>query len=277
MLRIHIAISTLLAITTFSTTIDAFATGADTSLRADLEHLSQRRIFFGHQSVGVNLLDGIKQLSTTEGVPLHIIEVTSANEVKPSTIGHTFVANNGDPFKKLRSFEQALGAQPTGLDVAMMKFCYIDFTPETDVRALFNRYQTTIDALRTKNPGTTFIHVTVPLTIVQGGFKASLKRMLGHAPYGVLENMRRAEYNTLLRQAYQGRKPVFDLARIESTTPNGVAVAVEWKGNNIPAMDPAYTDDGGHLNSTGKLRAARELVAILAATPVNSAAHGKTR
>jgi len=80
-----------------------------------------------------------------------------------------------------------------------------------------------------------------------------------------------------LRQAYQGRAPIFDLARVESIDPEGKTVTVEWKGIAVPVMAPAYTNDGGHLNSEGRLRAARELISVLAAIPVKSASIGATR
>jgi len=268
--------STLLAVVTIGTSTVAHSAGIDTNLRKDFERIAQRRIFFGHQSVGGNLLEGIQQLSAIAGVPVRVVEVPTANSVEAATLGHTFVARNGDPFQKLRSFEQAMGQQPSGLDIALVKFCYVDITADTDVKALFARYRATIEGLKAKNPGTTFVHVTAPLTTVQGGFKVNLKKLIGRAPYGTIENIRREEYNALLRQAFQGREPVFDLARVESTAPDGTAVTVEWKGIVAPAMFPAYTDDGGHLNTFGRLRAARELVTVLATfqyrkTPVEPA------
>jgi hypothetical protein len=226
---------------------------ADAGLRAELERLAQRRIFFGHQSVGVNLLDGMAQLAASEGVPL--------------SVGHAFIAENGDPRRKLRSFEEAMGQQPAPVEVALMKFCYADFSAETDAQALFARYRATLGLLRSKYPRTTFVHVTAPLTDVQGGAKGLLKRLLGRAPYGALENIRREEYNRLLREAYGGREPIFDLARVESTAPDGSAVTAQWNGSVVPALAPAFTDDGGHLNGAGKLRAARELISVLAGVP----------
>jgi len=83
--------------------------------------------------------------------------------------------------------------------------------------------------------------------------------------------MRREEYNSLLRKAYQGREPFFDLARIESTTPEGTTETVKWKGSVVPVMNPIYTNDGGHLNDAGKIRAARELVSVLAGIPNHKA------
>lgn len=275
---IHVVTSAILALAVAAgNTNIAHAAEIDASLRADLERIAQRRIFFGHQSVGVNLLDGIKQLATMAGIPVRVVEVKAASSVEQWTIGHTFVARNGDPFLKLKSFEQAMGQQPTGLDIALVKFCYVDITADTDVKALFARYCATIDGLKTKNPGTTFVHITAPLTTVQSGFKASLKKLVGRSPSGAVENIRREEYNELLRQAYRGREPLFDLARVESTAPDGTAVTGEWKGSVAPAMAPVYTDDGGHLNAAGRLRAARELVSVLAAIPNRPSVGGLIR
>jgi hypothetical protein len=275
--RARMVAGALLALATASMGVisAAHAAEGDASLRAALERVAQQRIFFGHQSVGMNLLEGIQQLSAIAGVPVRIAEVITASDVKQAMIGQAFIAENGYPLKKLKSFEDDMGPKPTGLDIALMKFCYVDFTAETDAKALFASYRATIEGLKAKNPGTTFVHVTAPLTSVQGGPKEFLKRLIGRG--GSAVNMRREEYNSLLRKTYQGREPIFDLARTESTAPDGTAVTVEWNGIVAPAMAPVYTDDGGHLNSIGKLRAARELISVLAAIPVRPASHVPAR
>ncbi len=261
--------STLLAIAIATVSSTNFAAPeVDVDLHTQLERIAKRRIFFGHQSVGENLLEGIRQLSKMVAVPIRVVEVTTAREVKPATLGHAFVAENANPILKLHNFERAIGQEPEGLDIAMVKFCFVDFTAETNVNALFDRYRATIDVLKKRNPGTIFVHITAPLTIVEGGFKARLKHLLGLAPlFGTLENMRRNEYNALLRQAYKGREPFFDLALIESTAPDGSTESVQWKDNIVTVMVPSYTDDGGHLNGVGKLRAAREFLSVLASIP----------
>ncbi len=276
MFEIHDVIIALWAVVAIGA-IDAVHADADVGLRTDMERIAHQRIFFGHQSVGVNLLDGVQQLSAMAAVPVRVFETPTASGVETNGFGHTFVPRNGDPFLKLKSFEQAMGQQPTGLDIALVKFCYVDITADTDVKALFARYRATIDGLKTKNPGTTFVHITVPLTIMQRGFKAVVKKLIGRSPYGAIENIRREEYNELMRKAYQGREPLFDLARVESTAPDGTAVTGEWEGSVAPAMDPAYTDDGGHLNATGRLRAAREFVSILASISGGTAVGGQHR
>lgn len=255
--------SVSLLMTAAALLVSSTAGAGEPGLRTDLERLARERVYFGHQSVGANLLEGVQELAAEAGVPIRIRRADRASELPPATFGHTFVAENGQPLKKLESFRASLGSAP--VDLALMKFCYVDITADTDVRLLFARYQETVGALRRTHPDTVFVHVTLPLTAVQTGWKALAKRMLGRAPSGTVENVRRAEYNRLLRQAYAGREPVFDLARVESTGPDGKPVQMEWAGVRAPAMAPAYTDDGGHLNAQGRRRAARELIAVLAA------------
>lgn len=237
----------------------------DVGLASDLRLVARQRILFGHQSVGSNILDGVEQLASASGVALQIAEVGAAGEVGPATLGHVFVAENGAPLTKLESFRKAVEAGAGALDIALVKFCYVDISSSTDVQSLFQAYRATIDDLQAKHPRTTFIHVTAPLTTAQGGVKALIKRWIGSAPYGILENKRREEYNALLREAYSGREPLFDLARVESSTADGELVSVEWKGQMVPVMAEELTDDGGHLNALGRQRAARELIAVLAA------------
>ena len=222
---------------------------ADAALRADLQRLSHERIYFGHQSVGANILQGVKELSRAAGVPLFIKD--------------ELVAENGDPQRKLESFAKSLGSG-AHYDVALVKFCYVDIDAETDAAALFDRYRIAVNELRARNPRTVFVHATLPLTTVQTGPKAWAKRLLDRAPYGTVENVRREQYNRLLRATYAGREPIFDLARMEATAPDGKLVTVTWEGVTAPALAAEYTDDGGHLNALGRARAAREFIAVLA-------------
>jgi len=241
----------------------------DDGLRSDLLRLSQRRIFFGHQSVGMNLLDGVREIAGRyPDVPLRIVETRAGAELPAGTFAHAYMAANGNPDLKLESFNQALSSGiGSAADVALVKFCYVDFSATTDAAGLFARYQATLSALRNRHPRTVFVHVTAPLTTVQGGPKAALKRLLGRPPGGVAENAKREEFNELLRRSYQGKEPVFDLARLESTEPDGRRELHEWNGGKVPALLAAYSDDGGHLNEKARLRFARELIALLAALP----------
>lgn len=268
MFGVRLVVNAIVTASALNAGVVAHAEVNDAKLHADLVRVAQQRIFFGHQSVGENLLEGIKKLSISAAVPVKIVEVVTAGDVKQPMIGQTFIPENGKPLMKLNSFEQDMGSKPTGLDIAMMKFCFVDITADTDVKDLFSKYRKTIEDLQAKNPGTTFVHITAPLTSEKSGFKEFLKRVIGRG--GSAVNVRREEYNSILRKTYAGREPIFDLARVESTSPSGTEVTVKLNGTVAPAMDPEYTDDGGHLNNLGKLRAARELISVLASVPTRS-------
>lgn len=244
------------------------ADGDGTTVPPGLERLRTRAVFFGHQSVGMNVLDGLQQLPGASGQVVRIAEVAPGTAVAPGTLAHAWVGRNHDPVSKIEAFARAVDALPApGVDIALVKLCYVDFAPETDPAAIFSRYRAAIADLQRRHPRTTFVHVTAPVSRVQGGAKALLKQALGKEPYGLIENVRREEYNQLLRQAYEGKEPIFDLARVESTAPDGRVETVEWKGKRAPALVAAYTDDGGHLNQEGKRRAALALLSVLASIP----------
>lgn len=253
------------------------ASAADPALRADLEKVAGRAIFFGHQSVGANILEGVKELASQEGVALRIVEVGDAGQVGPGTFGHAFIPENGRPDLKLEGLARALGPGPAAVEVAFLKLCFVDVVGTTDARALLERYQATLRTLQARHPRTTFVHVTVPLTTVQSGWKALVKSLLGRAPYGFEENVRREEYNALLRRAYQGKEPLFDVALLESTGPGGRAETTTVKGRTVPSLVPAYTDDGGHLAGVGRRVVARALVRFLAELPAPGASAAGAR
>lgn len=218
---------------------------------SELQLLAGKRIYFGHQSVGSNLLDGVKTLAAENAVAIPIDEVPQASRIRGGGFSHLFVAENGDPLRKLRSFEAALG-EGAQVDVALLKFCYVDVKAGTDAEALFARYRAAMETMRARNPRTVFVHVTVPLTAVQSALKALAKRLMGRVP----DNTRREDYNELLRKTYAGREPIFDLGRLESVSPDG------RQGSGLYA---GYTDDGGHLNAEGRRYLARHLIRVVAA------------
>ncbi len=252
---------------------------ADPDLARDLAAAARRVVFLGHQSVGANVLDGLARLSARAGVPTRLVEGSPAAAFAPGTWFHAALGENGDPASKLRAFVRALHAAERDPDVAILKFCYVDFHEGTDPAALFNAYRATVEALRAGHPRTTFVHVTVPLTAPDPWPKALAKRLLRREP-SAARNARRAAYNALLREAYGGRAPVFDLARLESTCPDGRRATEAWQGSEVPALCRGWTDDGGHLNLAGRERAARALLRVVAALPSAVAptkVHGWTR
>lgn len=227
----------------------------------DWQALAQKRVVFGHQSVGKNVLSGVEQLARRDGVNYSIQEQRG-----PATqpgISHFKIGQNEDPLSKIDDFRAALDSGAAqGADVALMKLCYIDFNSGTDARQIAERYTASLDALSQKYPATRFVAVTAPLTTVQTGPKAWIKRLMGKLPSEYRENAKRAEFNQILRAHYAAQGQLFDLARIEAAQQH-----LSVDGREVEALDPALTYDGGHLNERGQTAVAAEMLRFIARLP----------
>lgn len=236
----------------------------DESLKQDLQTVAKAKIFFGHQSVGYNIMDGLQQLNLEAGNILKIIEIDKNTSLHDSYIGHGKNGQNEQPKTKCDAFKDVFQAGfADSLDLALFKFCYIDINTGTDILDLFEYYKRSIQDIQESNPTVKIIHVSVPLRLVQSGWKASIKKLLGKELGGVADNMKRNQFNDLLHKEYQDQ-PIYDLAKVESTYPDGSRASFEKDGNIYYAMAPEYTYDGGHLNALGSQLAAKELVHTLA-------------
>lgn len=215
-----------------------------------LQAASLLRVFFAHQSVGENVLTGLRTLAAENDVGLRIAEGRGAAPFVEPGIIHTQVGRNGDPLSKLTDFAGLLeeGAGDAA-GVALMKLCYVDFTAETDAAALFAAYDKRHRELEARFPQTRFVPVTAPLTPVQRGLKAVLRNRIGTGAWGERENVRRGQYNALLRERFGQR--IFDLAAVEAGD-----AGFERDGARWPSMRDDLTDDGGHLNGAGQRLAA---------------------
>lgn len=221
---------------------------------AQWQAAAARRVLLAHQSVGRNILDGLRALDA--GSSIRVTE--SRSPAAGPGLTHFAVGRNGEPLEKVRDFAAAVDAADS-LDVAMLKLCYIDFSYGADPAAVAGAYLDTLDALAARHPSTAFVAVTVPLTTVQEGPKALVKKMLGRAPAGLAENAQRQVFNDALRARSGPGRPLFDLAALESA---GRTHALD--GRAIQCLDPALTSDGGHLNDKGSRLAAAALVGFLA-------------
>ena len=68
-----------------------------------------------------------------------------------------------------------------------------------------------------------------------------------------------------MRQTYDGREPVFDLARLESSRPGAPdRVSSSFKGQTAYGLLPEYTTDGGHLTGPAEKLIAAEFLRFLA-------------
>jgi hypothetical protein len=215
---------------------------------AEVDKALRTHVFFGHQSVGQNILDGVRAMVSPK--KLDWIDAK--------------IGTNEQPLTKLEAFRAAMTQGPgKGAELALMKFCYVDFNAGTNVAALFDSYKKTMADLKAQYPNTKFIHVTAPLTTVASGAKAWVKKRLGSPVWGELENEKRHAYSELLRTEYRGRDPIFDLAAVEAGEP-GQPQRFELAGKSLPMLAASFTDDGGHLNRSGQRAAAQEFLRLLA-------------
>ena len=230
-----------------------------------LRTLAGARVFFSHQSVGGNLLDGLAELGAHTGTGPNIIPLDRAYPADGPGLLHAFGGENGRPDSKLAFFEAALDGltRKTSPEVALMKFCYADFTPETDVEELLSRYRAAFDRAARHHRRVLFVHVTVPLTTRPMGIKARACRLVGRRVWQDAANQRRHLFNQRLRAAFEGQA-VFDLARVESTRPDGGDETFQRDGRACPALCPGYAADDGHLNGEGRRAVAPEFARVLA-------------
>jgi hypothetical protein len=227
--------------------------------------LSSGKTFFGHQSVGWNIIEGLEDLSSLKGESsLHIVETRSASGISGPGFYHASVGKNADPVSKLRDFEAILrGGVGRSVDVAFIKLCYVDIDERTDIAALFAAYHDTMSRLQAGFPDLTLVHFTVPLTVDESGIKVLIKRLIGRKVAGHADNEKKEAFNRRIRAEYTGKASVFDLALVEASGEDGLATGYSVDGIEHYALRREYSSDGGHLNSRGRRRAAAYLLAEL--------------
>ncbi|MBM4340816.1 MAG: hypothetical protein FJ110_14900 [Deltaproteobacteria bacterium] len=234
--------------------------------RLPWKHLTDQKIFFGHQSVGFNIIEGIRDLlgKNVEIFP-KILETVNPAAFDTPVFAHSKVGDNGDARSKLKSFGDLLRGGIGGrAEVAFFKFCYVDITVETDIEAFFSVYKRVMDRLQESFPETALFHVTVPLKTVDNGIKIKVKRTLGLQVKSRDDNMKRNQFNDWLRAEYGKNQLLFDLAMVESTCPDGSRAIFEDGGRSFYHLAPVYTHDGGHLNERGRKWVAENLLLFLA-------------
>lgn len=222
----------------------------DSAFVSDLEAVAKAKIWFGHQSVGSNILDGLAALAKEAGVTVHLEEAA--------------IGENMQPLAKFEAFAKRAETTPDdGLQLMTMKLCYIDIAPEADVRALVDAYVRAVTRVQKARPGIKILHVTPPLTTRPTGLKNALKRLLGVSVWGDASNEKRTEFAAAMKQAFPGA-PFFDLAEAEAAIPTGGREQHAVNGKTVPALWPGYTDDDGHLNPVGQRLVAMAFVRALA-------------
>lgn len=220
----------------------------------------KRRVFFGHQSVGSNIIDGIRLVSPKSRIFEH-----SVNRADHEDFGffHASIGQNGNPKSKIDEFAEIIQTSSSDYHIAMMKLCYVDIGKGTDVRQLFHYYTSIIDELQHALPWLQIVHLTTPLRSTRLGIRSRARLLMGHSLDPVEDNIQREAYNSLVRSKYGDSQCFLDLARIEATRPDGGASVMKYRGQLVRSLFSGYSSDGGHLNSSGKRIIAREFIKLI--------------
>ena len=278
-LYILIATAGLLAIGALTMVITRIKTTIDTKKitlpsiddvpRVYWAKLAEKKVFFGHQSVGYNIIDGIRDIiNERDYIKLNVVEAHEPVVFDRPVFAHSQVGMNTKPFSKIKRFEEIMDSGiGSKVDIAFFKFCYVDLMRDSDPREVFDGYSAALEELKSRYSETKFLHITVPIRSVPKGIKRNLKQSVKSiiSKPGFLEdNMMRRSYNELLAKTYSQTEPLFDLALIESINTSGFRCHVLKGTEKVYVMAPEYTEDGGHLNSLGRRKVAEQLLIILA-------------
>ncbi len=215
--------------------------------------LSEKSFFFGHQSVGQNIMEGIVELKKLSNSSSCVIkDLKEISDIQRPMFVHTKVGANFNPKSKIDEFVSILeSGLADSVDIAFLILGYVDINKHTNIEELFKYYQSSVNSLQEKYPHLIIIHFTIPLISKPKGLKGIAKRFLNRDT-----NVYGNKYNELLRNHYNSSE-LFDIARIESTFSDNT---INIYGKGISGLVPAYTSDGGHLNQYGSLLIARELI-----------------
>ncbi len=139
-----------------------------------LDAAREMDVFFNHKSVGYNILDGLSDLAGQDPT-----RYACTIELNPSTawyddnsgFGHFALGTNYQPYTKVDGFNDHITTNGYGghVDVAMMKFCYVDFYEEhgwgSDYTGeqVWNYYRPVMESLEAAYPDVTFVWWTCAL------------------------------------------------------------------------------------------------------------------
>ena len=231
--------------------------------------LAEKKIFFGHQSVGFNIVDGLKDvMKEHDYITLNIVETNDSADFDQPIFAHARVGHNLDPTSKINAFRDIMdNGVGNKADIAFFKFCYVDVMRDSEPKQIFDQYAGAMNDLAGRYPQTIFLHVTVPVCSTPKSpkriAKSLVKRLIGKK--SVLDdNTKRWQYNELLNNSYSDNINVFDLALAETISLNGFRTYIKKGDQKVFFMLPQYTTDGGHLNEEGRRIVAEQLLIVLA-------------
>jgi hypothetical protein len=234
--------------------------------------LNTKKIYFGHQSVGFNIVDGIKDvMAKNPKIKLNLVESFDFNDANGEGVFlHSRIGENMKPETKIDDFinkiETGIGNKA---DIAFFKLCYVDIDNSTDIDNVFINYKNKMEHLAAVFPNTRFLHLTIPLNtkpkepegIIRKA-KEFVKTIIGRGRMD--DGIAKLSFNEKIRSTYSNEGNLFDLALSEATDKNGKVNNVLKQNQKIEFLIDEYTYDGGHLNETGRVKIAEDLLLFLA-------------
>lgn len=215
-----------------------------------------KKIYFGHQSVGANIISGMNSIiKNNPNIKLKIVSSKEQSALESGIFLHSSIGKNNYPQSKIDEFKKLMNSgMGNNADIAFFKFCFDDILEDTDVDDLFESYSKTMDELSDKYMNTRFVYVTVPLLVKKKqSFVGFLKSLFGKKNYFADEhNIARTKFNNLIRKKYGKTGRLFDLALYESTGLNGISRQFKKRNNSFFALVSEYARDGAHLNEVGQ-------------------------
>src|SRR5206468_11686037 len=107
-------------------------------------------------------------------------------------IDEATVGENTRPLAKFEDFaRRAERDKDDGTQLMLMKLCYVDFNPRTDVDELVRAYAGAVERVKNARPGVRVVHVTPPLFARPGDVKSKLNRTLGRPVWEDQANKKR--------------------------------------------------------------------------------------
>ena len=196
--------------------------------------LASKRMYFGHQSVGFNIIAGVNDiLERNSFINLDIKDLDKVEDLSKPFLAHSAVGRNRFPDEKVSAFSEVMLSDFGGhVDVAFLKFCYVDAKEGANVEQMLAVYDRGIEEIRKARPNVVIVHFTIPIRAIPNGFVDRTKRRFG---VGVLHkkamgNIVKRDFNSLLLAKYGDKDLVFDIAKIESTAQNGESCTFRYKG-----------------------------------------------
>jgi hypothetical protein len=225
--------------------------------KSDLNSLPGKKVYFAHQSVGYNIIEGMKKIIAKNN-ELNFIKILTLEEYLQAKITeddssfyliHSGIGRNMFPDSKISDFRNKLDTIGQ-VDAAFLKFCFIDVNRSTDVNLLHRNYMDAMSQFRLKYGNTKFLYFTCPVTAKENFIRGVIKAILNR-PDDLNKNRNR--FNNLIRE--NENIELFDLAFYESHEDNEKTTS-----EREYLLKKYSTSDGGHLNDPGSEKIGAKLL-----------------